>query len=172
MKAPRFIVPGVTIKQHSIDAAIAHLHGYNAPDADVADAVELILLARAFEIPALQVIACGYIEKQLDRSFAIDGLADAVRELYEAFREDPYCAVGNDVVGVVIGIAARYCGRKWDVLRWDPAFKSLCNDSPSLTMDILNAVADENERSMHGMGVKVERQGTMPPQDSPQELAE
>ena len=58
------------------------------------------------------------------------------------------------------------------MLRWDPAFKSLCNDSPSLTMDILNAVADENERSMHGMGVKVERQGTMPPQDSPQELAE
>jgi hypothetical protein len=169
VKAPRFIVPGVTIKQHSIDAAIAHLHGYNAPGADVADAVELILLARAFEIPALQVIACGYIEKQLDRSFAIDGLADAVRELYEAFREDPYCAIGDDVVGIVISIAAKYCGRKWDVLRSDPAFKILCNDMPSLTMDILNAVADENERCMHGMEVKSEKQGTIPPQDSPQD---
>jgi hypothetical protein len=54
------------------------------------------------------------------------------------------------------------------VLRSDPAFNILCNDLPSLTMGILNAVADENERRMRGKEVKSEEL----PQDSPQELAE
>jgi hypothetical protein len=69
IKAPKFIVPGVTIDQHSIDAAIAHLHGYNAPSSNVADAVKLILLARALGIPTLETIACRHIEEALERSF-------------------------------------------------------------------------------------------------------
>jgi hypothetical protein len=90
-----------------------------------------------------------------------------VREFYGTYRQDPFCAVGNDVVGVVIGIAARCCRRRWVVLRSDPGFKLLCKDFPQLMEDILDAVADEDEK--YGKEVKVEGQGTNPPQE---ELAE
>jgi hypothetical protein len=166
IKAPKFIVPGVTITQHSIDAAIAHLHGYNAPSGNAADAVELILLARAFGISTLEVIACGHIEKALERSFKVEGLADAVREFYGAYREDPFCDVGNDVVGVVIGVVARCCRKRWGILRAGPGFRLLCKDFPELMEDILDVVAEEDERG--GKVVKAEEL----PQDSTQEFAE
>jgi len=170
IKAPLFIIPGVTIKQQSIDAAIGHLHGEDADSDDVADAVELILLARALGIPTLELQASKTIEEQLERCFEIDGLAAAVRELYEAFREDIYCAIGNDVVAVVTRIAARVCSRRLAVLRSDAAFTLLRRDVPQLTEDMLDAVADENERYRNE--VKSEEQGSVPPQDAPQELQE
>jgi len=172
IKAPRFLVPGVTIKQLSIDEAISHLHGYETHSVNVADAVELLLFARTFGIPTLKITARGHIEEQLERSFDSDGLADVVRELYAGIRDDTCCEIGNDVVKSVISIVARCCGRRWGTLRSDPAFKLLCNDFPALTMDILNAVADEDERRMHEKAVKAEEQGMILPQGSPQELVE
>jgi len=170
IKAPVFIVPGVTVKQQSIDAAIAHLHGEAVQSDDVTDAVELILLARAFGIPTLELQASKNIEEQLERSFKIDGLAAAVRGLYEAYSEDPYCLVGNDVVAVVARVAARVCSRRFAVLRSDPAFTLLRRDFPQLTEDILEAVADGLEKN--GKEVKSEKQGSVPPKDSPQEALE
>ena len=165
MKAPDYLVPGVTIKQQSIYTAIGHIEGSETPRVNVADAIELILFARAFRISTLEFMACNHIENQLERSFKFDGLADAVRGLYE-------CDTGNEVVRVVACVAARVCSRRWEMLRLDPAFMLLRRDFPQLMDDMMDAraVADESER--YGKQVKAEEHDSVPPRDSPQELLE
>jgi hypothetical protein len=112
-------------------------------------------------------VACGHVEEALERTLKTEGLADGIRELYDGLSDDPHCAVGNDVVEVVISIFARCCRKRWALLRTDAAFKLLCKDFPQLLMDILDVVADEDEKQ-----VKVEEKGSVPPQDSPRELLE
>lgn len=163
-------MPGTTIKQQSVDTAIGHLHGEDFKSDDLTDAVELILLARAFGIPSLEVQASKTIEQQIEHSFKTIDLAAAVRELYEGFREEPQCAIGNDVVSVVTGMAARVCRKRMAVLRTDAAFMLLLKDFPQLALDILEAVADEDEGQ--GKEAKSEEQDSIIPQNSPQELLE
>lgn len=172
IKAPKSIVPGVTIKQQSIDVAIKHFHGEEPQNYDVGDAVELILLAKAFEIPTLELQASKHIEQQIERSFNMDGLAAAIRELYEELREDPNCAIGNEVVVVVVEIVARVCRRRLTALRKDPAFLVLLKQFPRFGLDILAAVADEDEVYFYRNEIKTEEQGDIPLQDSPQEALE
>jgi hypothetical protein len=169
INAPKSLIPGVTIKELSIDVAISHVEGYDTHRVNVADAVELILFARAFGIPTLESMACDHIEKQLERSFKFDGLADAVRELYEGFREAPCYGIGNEVVEVVTGVAAKVCSRRLADLHSDPAFKLLRKDFPRLTDDMLDAIAVAEESERYGKQVKAEGRDSVRPQDSPQE---
>jgi hypothetical protein len=118
-------------------------------------------------------MACSHIEKQLERSFKVDGFADAIRGLYEGFSEDRRCDIGNEVVEVVTCVVARVCSRRLAVLQLDPAFRMLRRDIPRLTEAILDAlaVAEESERDKKQV-MKAEEQDSVPPQDSPQELLE
>lgn len=172
IKAPKFISPGVTIKHQSIYTAINHIESYATPRLNVADAIELILFARAFRISTLEFMACDHIEKQLERYFKVDGFADAIRGLYEGFSEDRRRDIGDEVVEVVTCVVARVCSRSLAALRLDPAFRMLRRDVSRLTEAILDALAVAEESERYGKQVKAEEQDFVAPQDSPQELLE